>query len=171
MANQNTNPPGSSPSNSQSDSFGQNVSDTQKTPFGLSSSQSTSPNTSSPNKDWYTSSSTASPPSRPGPGSSSGSSSPNRSSTGYSTSSSAGSSASSGARSSAIDDEQEPHSSGGSDGASSSPFDFSDLQERATRSAKTVYDKVSGFVKENPRAAAGIGLAVGTLLLRRMTRR
>jgi hypothetical protein len=51
------------------------------------------------------------------------------------------------------------------------PFDLTDLQDRATRTAKAAYDKASTFARENPRAATGIGLALGALFLSRLTRR
>ena len=146
MANQNTNPPGSS-------------------------------------KDWYTAT-TAGPRQTPG-------SSPARESTGYGTgpgtSAGPGMGPTAGSRSSvasppsAIDDEQERRSSestaskGSSTSSPSSSsyssFDVNQLRDRASKTAKTVYEKASTFVKENPRAAAGIGLALGALILRRMTRR
>lgn len=50
-------------------------------------------------------------------------------------------------------------------------FDFAELQERAGKTVKAAYDKASGFARENPRLAAGIGIGLGALLLRRMTRR
>jgi hypothetical protein len=59
----------------------------------------------------------------------------------------------------------------GSGASADLPFDLTDLKERATRTLKTAYEKASGFVRENPRAAAGIGIVLGAMLLRRATRR
>jgi len=40
-----------------------------------------------------------------------------------------------------------------------------------TQTAKAAYDKACSFARENPRAAADIGIALGALLIRRITRR
>ena len=65
-------------------------------------------------------------------------------------------------------DHSDADSESGTDRFSAS---FAEFQSRATETAKSTYDRVVHYAKENPKMAAGVGIAAGLLLARRLFRR